>query len=236
MPAKRALVLIPLLWAALSAQARAQVGHDPAHSPYRTLRYGQFIELIGGRLRGDGGELGVAPHSGTTAGLRYTFLANSTVSLAFQGSYADLERFVVDPTKPIATAISGPVKQHAIIGEALLQFNVTGGKTWHRLAPFISGGIGLVRASSTAQDQSGFNFKTRFTLTPGIGARIFLNDRLFLRVEARSVFWSVTYPASFREPPTTATSEPPVLAAPNKEWVANGWYTIGLGYAFSRPF
>jgi hypothetical protein len=73
-------------------------------------------------------------------------------------------------------------------------------------------------------------------LTPGIGARVFLADRLFLRLEARSAFWSVSYPASFRSAPSTDPGKPPVLAAPSKEWLANGWYTVGLSYAFSRPF
>jgi hypothetical protein len=236
MGGKRAVSLLLAAWAALANPARAQVGHDPARSPYRTLRFGQFLSLIGGRFQGDGGQLGVAPHHGTTVGLRYDFLSNSTVSLGLAATYGDLERLVVDPTKPIETAVSGPVKQQVGIGEVILQFNVTGSKTWHRLAPFISGGLGLMLGSSTPEDNSGFNFKRRFTLTPGIGTRILLADRLFLRVEARSLFWSVTYPVSYRQVPSTAPTKPPVLAAPNKEWLANGWYTIGLSYAFSRPF
>jgi hypothetical protein len=236
MDRKRAALLLLLLASAVAQRGAAQVGHDPARSPYRTLRFGQYISLIGGRFQGDGGQLGVAPHHGSTLGLRYDALSNGTLSLSFAASYADLERLIIDPTKPIETAVSGPVKQHAGIVELIFQFNVTGSKTWHRLAPFVSGGVGLMVGSSTPADNSGFSFKRRFTLTPGIGTRIFLTDRLFLRVEARSLFWSVTYPASFRSVPTTAPSKPPVLAAPNKEWLANGWYTLGLGYAFSRPF
>lgn len=220
----------------LPGAAQAQVGHDPAHSPYRTLRYSQFISLSGGLLNGNGGAIGVAPHHGGALGLRYEFLSSGTITLGLQATLADLERLVVDPTKPIATAVSGPIKQRTAIGEAILQFNVTGGKTWHRIAPFVSAGLGFLLAAKTPEDNSGFAFRTRFALTPGLGARVFLSDRLYLRLEARTAFWSVTYPASFRSTPSTAPLEPPVLATPRKEWLANGWYSVGLGYAFSRPF
>jgi len=231
-----------LLPAALAAQllfplaAAAQVGHDPARSPYRTLRYSQFISLTGGLLNGNGGALGVAPHHGASLGLRYEFLSAGTVTVGLQASIANTERLVVNPTRPIATAVSGPVKQRVAIGEAIVQFNITGGKTWHRIAPFASVGLGLMLSNDTPLDSSGFKFHTRLALTPGIGARVFLGDRLFLRLEARNAFWSVSYPATFRAVPSTAPTEPPVLATPRKEWLANGWYTVGLGYAFSRPF
>jgi len=221
----------------LPGVAAAQVGHDPAHSPYRTLRFGQFIGLNGGLLNGNGGELGVAPHHGPSIGLRYDFLSASTVNLSFEASFARLERTRVDPTKPIATAVTGPFKQKVGMAEAIIQFNLTGGKTWHRLAPYVSAAFGFMLAEQLKADSSSdFKFHTRFALIPAIGTRVFLSDRLFLRVEARSAFWSVSYPASFRTIPSSDPTKPPVLASPAKEWLANGWYTVGLSYAFSRPF
>jgi opacity protein-like surface antigen len=231
------LWLAALAFAALAVgTAEAQVGHDPARSPYQTLRFGQFLGLNGGLLNGNGGALGVAPHHGASLGIRYDILSAGTLSLGVAASVADLERLVVDPRKPIETAVSGPVKQRASIAEAIVQFNVTGGKTWHRIAPYISAGAGIMLSRDTPVDSSGFTFKTRFALTPGLGARIFLADRLFLRVEARTSFWSVSYPDAFRQAPSTDPSKPAVLASPRKEWLANGWYTLGLSYAFSRPF
>ena len=235
-PFARRLALAGAAQLLLTHALAAQVGHDPARSPYRTLRYGQFIGVNAGLLNGNGGLLGVAPHHGATVGLRYDLLSTGVVSLGAAASYASLERKVVDPTKPIETAVSGPIKQRAGIAELIMQFNVTGGKTWHRIAPYLSGSLGLMLAEKTEQDNSGFKFRARFVLTPGIGARVFLADRLFLRLEARSAFWSVSYPASFRSAPSSDPTKPPVLAAPNKEWLANGWYSVGLSYAFSRPF
>ena len=218
-----------------SGTARAQVGHNPASSPYRTLRYGQFIGASAGYFRGDGGPLGVAPHNGMTVGLRYDFLGASTITFGLGASYGSLERFVIDPTKPIETAKSGPVSQSMTLVEGILQFNLTGGKAWNRIAPFVSGGVGLVLAGGTPEDTTDFKFRTKVAVTPGFGARIFLSDRLFLKLEARTAFWQVSYPPSFLQVPSSDPSKPPVSAAA-KEWITNSWYSVGLSYAFHRPF
>ncbi len=224
------------LLAVLPAQAFGQVGHDPATSPYRTLRYGQFVGAYTGWFGGSGGSAGVAPHSGQLAGLRYDFLANGTLSLGFAASMAWLDRIILDPNYPIEHAVRDTVPQRTTMGEAIIQFNLTGGKTWHRLAPYVSAGFGLVLGARVPQDTSGFRFRVQGAIIPGIGTRIYLSERLFLRLEARSTFWQVKYPESYRLPPTTDLTKPPVLASPAKEWLANGWYGIGLSYAFNRPF
>jgi hypothetical protein len=221
----------------VAGSASAQVGHDPAHSPYRTLRYGQFLGVTGGYFNGDGGSLGLAPHKGATVGLRYDFLAAGTVTVGLAGTFGDTERLIVDPHQPIETAVTGPVKQSMTIVEGIIQFNITGGKSWHGIAPFVSAGLGLALGQSTPADTSGFKFRTKFAFTPGIGARLFLSERLFVRLEARSPFWQLSYPAAFRLPPSTDPTKPPVLVGSSgKEWMTGGWYSIGLSYAFHRPF
>ncbi|HLG05013.1 MAG TPA: hypothetical protein VI383_02605 [Gemmatimonadales bacterium] len=225
-----------LMFLGIPSVLAAQVGHDPSRSPYRTLRHGQFFGATGGLFRGDGGQLGVAPHHGWSGGIRYDLFTNGTVTLGFATSLARLERVIIDPNLPIAFAAVDTVEQGAFFGETIIQFNITGGKTWNRLAPFVSAGLGVVVAGATPADESGFSFRAKMTVAPGVGTRIYLSERLFLRLEARSVFWQVTYPATFRQSPSTAPSQPPVLAAPAKEWLANGWYVAGLSYAFRRPF
>lgn len=231
----RVSALATLALVLATGRAPAQVGHDPASSPYRTLRYGQFIGATTGYFRGDGGPIGVAPHKGMTVGLRYDFLGAGTITVGLAASYGSLERFIVDPTKPIETARSGPVGQSVTMVEGILQFNLTGGKTWNRIAPFVSGGLGLVLAGGTPQDTTEFKFRTKVAVTPGVGARIFLSQRLFLKLEARTAFWQVSYPPSFLQAPSSDPSKPPVSAAA-KEWITNSWYTVGLSYAFHRPF
>ena len=230
------LTLAVILALTVAPCAVAQVGHDPARSPYRTLRYGQFVGLNVGYFRGDGGQIGIAPHNGPTIGLRYDFLGSGTISVGLAASYARLERFIVDKTKPIETGKTGPFKQNTMLVEGILQFNLSGGKTWHGIAPYLSAGLGVVVAAAMPADTSGFKFRSKFALTPALGARVFLGQRLFLRIEARSTFWQIAYPEVYRRPPSSNLSKPPVIAGSGKEWVTNGWYTVGLSYAFHRPF
>ncbi|MGQ0701844.1 MAG: hypothetical protein ACT4PM_01770 [Gemmatimonadales bacterium] len=230
-------VMLVGLIVVLPRLAEAQVGHDPARSPYRTLRYGQFVGVTGGWFGGTGGPLGVAPHGGWTGGIRYDVLANGTVTLGFAGHLADLRRIIIDPERPIETARVDTTPQRTFIAEAIVQFNLTGGKTWNRLAPFVSGSAQFVLGAKPPEtDLSEFSFRTKGALAPGIGTRVYFSERLFLRLEARSVFWQVSYPPSFRQAPSTAPNEPPVLAAPAKEWLANAWISAGVSYAFRRPF
>jgi hypothetical protein len=100
----------------------------------------------------------------------------------------------------------------------------------------LSTGIGVIVAAATPTDSSGFKFRTKGALTPGLGARVFLTPRLFLRIEARSTFWQISYPSVYRLSPSADLSKPPAITGPGKDWVTNGWYTIGLSYAFHRPF
>ena len=231
---RRLLVVAAALF--LAPTAVAQVGHDPSNSPYQTLKYGQFVGLAAGYFNGNGGAIGVAPHQGEVLGFRYDFLGANTMTLGLSASYGRLQRDIVDAYKPIQTGRSGPVDQSVLFTELIFQFNLTGGKTWHGLDPYVSAGMGLAIVSPTPADTSGFKFRTKATLTPGIGARYFLNDRLFLRVEARTTFWQISYPAAYRASPALDPTKPPAITGGAKEWVTNGWYQIGLSYAFHRPF
>jgi hypothetical protein len=233
----RRSLLATLLLLAAAGPALAQVGHDPARSPYRTLRYGQFIGINGGYFGGEGGQIGIGPHHGETIGLRYDFLGAGTLTLGLSGTYMRLERFIVDSGKPIETARRGPVAANMALFEGIFQLNITGGKTWRGIAPFVAVGAGLGLAGRIPADSlSGFKFRLKAALTPGLGARVFLSDRLFLRLEARTTFWQVSYPLVYLRPPSSDPTKPAVVSGNGKEWVTNTWYTVGLSYAFHRPF
>ena len=220
-----------------AAPLEAQVGHDPARSPYRDLRYTQFVSATAGYLFGDGGQFGVGPHRGLVATLRHEFLADRTLSVALLGGYSRLERNFADPFSPAEPRIRGPIEHRVLFGEGVLQLNATGGKTWHGLAPYFSAGIGLAFAETVVQDTSRYRFGTKFYLAPALGLRAFLSRRLFLRLEARSVFWNLSYPDSFRQDPDGFGPLQPLLAGrPRKEWVPSPMLHAGLGFALRRPF
>jgi len=221
-----------------AAPAAAQVGHDPRGTPYRDVAKGHTITAIGGYLSGDGGRFGIAPQTGPFGGIRYEIRNSSTIAMALQVIYGDFDRLIVDPFVARANRVSGPVKQSVTFAEASIQFNLTGGKTWHRLAPFFSTTIGLAFPSSTPEDTSGFELGHKVTLAPGVGFRLFLTQAIHLRAEARGMFWKLNYPPSFtREPPDdpgTPGDPHAVITDGNvSEWDTSGWFQAGLGFAFS---
>ncbi|MEO8451639.1 MAG: hypothetical protein ABI647_17730 [Gemmatimonadota bacterium] len=229
---------LAILLFAIPVHLAAQVGHDPAKSPYRDLKYGQFVSFTAGYFNGEGGQIGVGPHDGKIFTLRHEFLADRPFSLAITAGYGDLKRIIAD-TSSVASRpqFRGPVKQSVMFAEGTFQLNLTGGKTWHSIAPYIGSGIGLAFASSIKSDSSGYKFSTKFYVAPTVGLRIFATPRLFIRLEARTYFWSLSYPATFRTDFDGSGPLQPVLTTPvSKEWVTSGVYNIGIGYAFHRPF
>jgi hypothetical protein len=218
----------------LSRAALAQVGHSPAFSPYRDIRKGHSFTVTGGYFKGNGGKLFIGPHSGAVFGVRYDLRTASTLQFGIGLSRGNLERFIIDPFVILANRRSGPVKQSVIFAELDVQFNVTGGKTWHRLAPYVATSAGIAFGERTPTDNSGYNFGRKVYLAPAIGFRFFLSDRLHLRAEARATFWRLNYPATFQQAPRDDPSAPPVLAGGSTtEWTSSRWLQAGLGYSFS---
>jgi hypothetical protein len=119
--------------------------------------------------------------------------------------------------------VSGPVDQNVTFIEGVVTFNITGGKTWHGLAPFVSLIGGAAIGSSTPADPSGYNFGNKGFFAPTAGFRFFLGDRLHLRGEVRGNFWKLSYPPSFG-----IGTVPVTLDA--SEWNLSPWFGFGLGF------
>jgi hypothetical protein len=218
----------------LPASAIAQVGHLPKSSPFRDIRKGHTFTVMGGYFKGDGGRFGIGPHSGGVFGARYDIRSPSALLIGIGVYHGRLERLIVDPVVVLANRVKGPIKQSVTFAELALQFNLTGGKTWHRLAPYVATSGGIAFGTGTPIDSSGYNFGKKLYLAPALGFRFFLSDRLHLRAEARATFWKLNYPTTFQQAPKEDPTAPPVLAgASTKEWVSSRWLQAGLGYSFS---
>ncbi|MGE0556288.1 MAG: hypothetical protein AB7R55_22905 [Gemmatimonadales bacterium] len=218
----------------------AQVGHDPASSPYRDLRYNQFLQVTAGYIGGAGGKLGLGPHDGRVFTFRHDFLADRALTIGLGGGYGQLDRSFVDLEATVEDQrILGPERHRVMFGEGVIQLNATGGKTWHGLAPYVSGALGLAFAQRVEADSSGYKFGTKFYFAPAIGVRAFVTRRLFIRLEARAMFWNLGYPASYQTTDPDGTLGPlsPILAGQGrKEWAPVPMLHAGLGFAFHRPF
>ncbi len=237
-PATLRTALGVLLSAALviltPAGAGAQVGHPPSRSPYSDIPKGHTITGFGGLFGGTGGRFGIAPHDGPVYGLRYDIRTGSTIQMGLAFAQGNLERMIVDPFVPVANRVSGPVDQTVSFVEADLQFNLTGGKTWRGLAPFVGAGVGFAFPGETAADTSGFELGRKIYFAPHAGFRLFLTNRIHLRADARVIFWKVNYPASFtRQPPDEPTAPPVITDGRTSEWTTTSWLQAGLGFSFS---
>lgn len=220
----------------------AQVGHDPAHSPYSDIKFGKSITLLYGHFGGDGGKADVGPRNGRTFGARFDLRLSAPIQFGLTVEKAELERFVVDADDSVAIRKKGPFDQNLTMIELSMQLNLTGKKTWHRLAPFISGSVGWTHSSglpSGVVDTSGYRFGNKFYLAPSAGFRAFVTQNIFLRAEARQLFWKLNYPRAYLSEPADQPSADPVNH-PNavikdgkrSEWEGGPELRVGLGVAF----
>ena len=233
----RPLLLLSL---AMPAALHAQVGHDPATSPYRNVLRGTHLVPSVGHFFGSGGQVGVAPHDGITGGLHLSFLSDRTVSLLLGVQYGRLERNLIEPTAAPDKQLEGSVLHGTVWVDGAIHFNLTGGKHWRGLAPYVGSAVGLTLTESVAADSNRFDMGTKFTFAPLVGTRVFLGSA-YLFGEARFQFWQVKYPPTFGQEPPTApgTPENPNAVIPTgllKEWSVTPWLRAGLGLPWSFPF
>lgn len=214
----------------------AQVGHDPARSPYRDIRRGSVFLLSAGYLGGSRGAVGVGLADGPSGGLRYEAALGGAIGASLGLAYAQATRFVVDPTKDSLTRKAGPYDADLILVDAGLLLVLTGRKTWHNLAPYIGGSLGMAVAGASPPDPSGYDFGSKITLAPDAGIRWYPAPRLSVRTDFRVVLWRLSYPASYKVPgPTGCTTDcSRVLELDQKltDWTAHPWITVGMGWTF----
>ena len=231
-------------WAAMLLFAlplAAQVGHRPESSPYHDIRGGHAVTPYLGQFGGSGGRFQIGPHDGPVYGLRYDLRTGSTIQFGLAVARAHLERLIVDPFDSLSRRVSGPVDQTVTFAEFNLQFNLTGGKSWHGFAPYFGSGVGLTFPSGVPADTSRFELGKKIYLVPTLGIRYFITDRLSLRGEARALFVKLKYPSTFEDEPRAEPGNPPdnsnavITDGRVSEWTTSSILLVGLGYSFSPP-
>lgn len=227
-----------LLLCAVAAPLSAQVGHDPATSPFRDIRNGRWLEFYTGQIGGSGGPIPVGPRDGTVFGGRIDFRGRNTLQISFGAWYAATVRNIVDADDSIATRIKPAIKHSLFGGDANIQLNLTGGKSYRGIAPYVGFGLGVVKGQKTpAADTSGYSFGTKFYFSPSAGTRLMLGQRLFLKAEGRLYFWSLKYPLNYSDEPAKQPGTGDVFNAVNptgrrSQYVTAPALLIGAGFAF----
>lgn len=209
----------------------AQVGYDPAHSPYRDAPLGSGPVFYAGYLGGGRGRVPVGISDGVTWGVRYDLTFGST-SIELGGAYGQTTRRIVNPFVAVKNNTSGLIDCDVVLIDGTLKMSITGPKTWHGLAPYLGASLGVAIGSELGQDTSGYSFGTKFMFAPVIGTKYYLGRRVSLAADFRAVFWRLSYPSQFKQPNTVDGK--PILAfnAADNNWTAHPWISIGLGWKF----
>lgn len=209
----------------------AQVGHDPESSPYRDLEYRQELTPYGGYARARVDPAGVHPQSAAMAGLRYEVYLGGPVSLTTDLSEVFSDRTVLDPTKPRAQRLLGTETKPVYGLDVGIALGLTGRKSWHRLAPQVRAGLGVVH--SAAEDAlDGYKFGTPFAITFGGGLKFVTGGRLQLRADVGERLFKQKYPDSYYK---TASDNTAVLTTtPRSIWTNHSLLTLGVSFLFDR--
>jgi hypothetical protein len=219
----------------LPAGVRAQVGYDPAHSPYRPLLLRTSVIALGSLTGGSSGRIGVGPSDGPGGGMRFEMRLTGPTDVFGTVMWSRLQRMVANPSAVADPRITGPVKQPVLQTDVGIGILLTGDKTWRGFAPYLGGFVGVALGSGVAQDTSGFGFKTKFVSGPLLGFRMYFGQRISLRTEGRLTFWKLSYPPAYFLPPPTAPDVAPILNSATtgtSEWTAHPTLLVGLGYSF----
>ena len=213
----------------------AQVGHDPLNSPYRDIPLHPVFFVFGGHLSHDRGRTGAGPSNASTFGARYELPAGHSMGFQFTLAYLSGDRFILDPradsTSPFRK--QGPFPTDLALAEIALQLRLTGGKTWHGLAPYVGTGLGLMFDLRSPGDTtlSGYRFGTKISLSGSTGVRWYTGRHLIVNADLRAHLWRLKYPLSFHTPaPDGSQIVPPTQ--PLSDWTAHPWISVGLGWIF----
>jgi hypothetical protein len=213
----------------------AQVGQDPARSPYRDIVRGAGPVVFVGRLTGDRGRAGVGPGDALSLGLRYELSLGRAMVLQFSTALLKGDRFIVNPAADSASPNRriGPVDTDVLLTEMGLQLRLTGAKTWHGLAPYLGAGVGLAFDARSPGDTtlSGYRFGTKATMAGIVGVRWHPARRVTVHADAHALFWRLRYPVSFHTPAGDGTRALP-LSHPLTDWTLHPWISLGVGWTF----
>ena len=214
--------------------AEGQVGHTPQGTPYVDLVYRQDVTTFTGYLNTQRDPAGVAPRNAPLLGVRYAIYLAGPAYFTAQLAYGQSERTVLDPLEPAGTRVVLPAASvPLLLADAGIALSLTGFKSWNRLVPELSSGLGFITAVRTQSDVGGFSVGTRFALSVGAGVRWVPAGRFQLRADVTDHLYRVSYPNSYYQRASDGTT---ILPATQRQamWTHNPAVTLGVSYFLWR--
>ncbi len=224
-----------LLTALPTHRLSAQVGHDPARSPFRDITTAQGITVFGGRFAGARTAAPVGARPGAFAAVRLETRLTGPLDLYATFGQAYANRYQVFPGDTV-NRVRGPIDQTLNVADLAIVLNITGAKRWHAFAPYAGVGFGLLSAAPGTTDPGGFRIGSNFIMAPTIGTRIFLARALAVRLEARDYWLRYEWPLAYYQPTdSTGGAVTPVLGedVKTRQVTHNFTLAVGLSYLFT---
>lgn len=214
----------------LARPLTAQVGYDPASSPYEDLRGRQAATIGIGTIVPGRDPAGVGPQSGLMITGRYELqVARPLWFMARIGVAPSLERRIRDPLFSGAEREAGTERLPLVMTEAGVNLNLTGNKSWRRLVPQVHTAVGFVTQGNTGFDLGGYRFATAFTLSYGVGVRVVTGGAWEGHADLTRMLWKYDYPETYG-----LGTDALVRNGQLGPWVGNSVIQIGVSRFFFR--
>lgn len=223
-----------LLFLALPARALfAQVGYEPARSPFTDLEFRQEITAFTGVFIGGAEPSGVAPRSGPMLGFRYETRVGGPAQFMARATRVFSERRIVDPKKPAATRYADLQSWPLYLADLGLAINLTGQKSIRHFVPVTTFGVGIASDFRSSSDVGGYRFGTTFAFSFGGGVRWTPGGPFQLRADFTDYLYQHTYPTTYYVRASDSTA---VLRGNQAKsvWKHNVGLTVGASYLFFR--
>lgn len=236
------LLLAPALIALGAAPASGQEeadgsGEPTIDTPYRWIQRSLRIGVHGGHVAADRGTMDLGPGPTETLGARLRARISSPLSLEAGFTYGSSDRYVVDPRLEPSPGRVDTVGSEWVLAQAVVQFALTGARTWHGLHPYVlvGGGflVGVSEPRSPEMDDAGARNRFEINVAPsvqgGVGVEWLVSDRIGISVELRDHLWRVTTPDAFFDPQVLERMEQEGRQVPQEtDWTHNLGLSVGV--------
>lgn len=196
-------------------------------SAFRFVETRQEAGIFVGTASMAEGRFGFGPSGGREYGARWGIDLSGPLGFETVAGLISGTRDVINPAQVRGDRRIGEADATMATVDGRLRFTLTGDRTWHRMAPFIVAGGGIVvdMSEDSALDEEllandRFDFGTSFFGTMGGGTRFFLTDHLALRGDAVFSLWKIKTPPGFSDPTRGFTS------VERSEWASGLHLTI----------
>lgn len=210
----------------------AQVGHNPAKSPYRDLENRQELTFLAGRFDAAVDPARVAPTDAPMVGAHYEFRMGGPAYLTARMVGVFANRTVVDPKLDLDARFLGEKSVPFLLTDVGVSVNLTGFKSWHGLVPVLGGGGGI-GTGFEGLDVGGYRFGYPFLLSLRPGIKFAARGKWQGRLDATNYFYRVRYPETYY---VKTGADDPVLPPGSERnfWKRNLAITLGATRTFGR--